>query len=93
MSTNVSYEEGPLQYVDRDVRIKIHCCGSVTIILYIIYMYYHLSLVERLSSSRRFCFKPIRNCLKTKITLKVFYYNIFWFVFCFNLMVSSIARW
>ena len=30
----------------------------------------HLSLVERLSSSRRFCFKPIRNCLKTKITLK-----------------------
>ena len=26
----------------------------------------HLSLVERLSSSRRFCFKLIRNCLKTK---------------------------
>ena len=29
----------------------------------------HLSLVERLSFSRRFCFKPI---LKTKLTLKVF---------------------
>ena len=31
----------------------------------------HLSLAERLSSSRRFCFKPIRNFLKTKITLEV----------------------
>ena len=33
----------------------------------------HLSLVERLSSSRRFCFKPIRNSLKTNTTLEVLY--------------------
>ena len=33
----------------------------------------HLSLVERLSSSQRFCFKPIRNSLKTNITLEVFF--------------------
>ena len=32
----------------------------------------HLSLVERLSSSRRFCFKSIRNYLNKKITLEVF---------------------
>ena len=30
-----------------------------------------LSLVERLSSSRRFRFKPIGNSLKTKITFKI----------------------
>ena len=44
----------------------------------------HLSLVERWSSSQRFCFKPIGNFLKTKITLKVFemyYYNTFCFIF------------
>ena len=49
----------------------------------------HLSL-ERLSSSRRFYFKPIT---KDKMTLKhfeMYYYDIFCFIFCFNLMVSSI---
>ena len=55
----------------------------------------HLSLVERLCSSQRFCFKPIGIFLMTKITLKVFemyYYNTFYFIFCFDMMVSPIAN-
>ena len=50
---------------------------------------------ERLCSSQRFCFKPIGIFLMTKITLKVFemyYYNTFYFIFCFDMMVSPIAN-
>ena len=54
----------------------------------------HLSLVERLSSSQRFCFKPIGNFLKTKITLKVCetYYDIFHFILMFFFFNSKMAR-